>query len=102
MKTNIINIAAGSVFSFSEGEYSDFAIAGHFIALETITNETMQAAIELAKSTSKDWNKHKAAEQFISALIKSGKVIVINVQDIHMGGYGFKIEGLDAGFTEGD
>jgi hypothetical protein len=24
------------------------------------------------------------------------------VQDIHMGGYGFKIEGLDAGFTEGD
>lgn len=102
--TTDIKARRGDLLVFSTGEYSDYSLAGHFVALEDITAEHFQDAREDAERRYRDadqaqdaWdeksgepyppyvNKHEA---FIAALIRAGLLVSVAVTEHHIGSYG--------------
>jgi hypothetical protein len=80
-----IDIKAGRLFCFTSGEYSDYSLNGFFLALVDITRETLDAVKATLDEEEYIW---AGQEEFISALIKSGAVMVIDCEEIHCGSYG--------------
>lgn len=95
---------AGDLICFSTGEYSDYHISGHFVALEDISTthfqdarEDAEARYRAADKAQDAWkresgepypqyvNKHEA---FIAALIRNGLLVSVAVAEHHIGSYG--------------
>ncbi len=92
-KKQNIHVKAGKLFVISEGEYSDYGYAGHFLALVEITPDMFQEVIdECLKHIPKEDDyfdtTYGASEKFLPALIRRGWVIDVDVQVIHKGSYG--------------
>jgi len=88
-----LDIKAGHVFYFTDGEYSDYCIQGHFLALRAIGEaellaiaETVNAECDAAKA--RDGRRRDRHERFIAALIATGAVMAFDAQQIYMGSYG--------------
>ena len=64
MSTETLKARAGDLICFTTGEYSDYRLNGHFVALENITAEHFQAAREDAERCSVSCNREwRAAMQ---------------------------------------
>lgn len=105
MKATNLDIAAGRLFHFTSGEYSDFGIQGHFIALRHITHEFMVELVADIKvrllsgeleDPSHGWydlpdlhDLHRAAgELFVAEFVKTGAALEVDSQPLHLGAYG--------------
>lgn len=98
-------IPAGKLIAFSEGEYSDYGLTGHFVTLEDITEAiavSAQKDAEKIRQDSRDeykkWDDGGRVgeypgtlgihEAFISALIRKGILMSVEVNERHLGSYG--------------
>jgi hypothetical protein len=85
------HVLAGKLFFISEGEYSDYGYAGHFLALVEITPAMFQELIDQCREEERanddQWD-YRASYRFIPNLIRRGWVIDVDVQEIHKGSYG--------------
>lgn len=101
-------IAAGSLFCFSQGEYSDYGYSGHFVALEDIPRarlleigEQAQAEYQRLDRVQDEWLEAPEADRvgeyppspdahglFIAAVIKAGLALAVTCTEIHIGSYG--------------
>lgn len=97
-------VAAGKLFCFSEGEYSDYGYIGHFLALEPITKSTFATCkarcLERVKNGEgssygcppdlDDENDVNRAmrDLFVAELTRMGVLMDIDCETIHIGSYG--------------
>lgn len=97
-------VAAGKLFCFSEGEYSDYGYVGHFLALEPITDTTIQnckdrcRARVMAGEGSSYGGKPDLEDEhdieramrdlFVPELTRMGMLMDIECVTIHLGSYG--------------
>jgi hypothetical protein len=104
MKTTNIDIRPGRLFHFTSGEYSDFGIQGHFIALQHITEGFLAALVRDIKARllsgeiedpscgyydfSDPDDLHRAAgEVFVAAFARTGVALEVDSQPLHLGAY---------------
>lgn len=103
-----LQVKAGRLFCFSSGEYSDYGYQGHYLALQDIDKDFFDGVIERIEADLKkngvpdqftqekieyyaadDYEISSAIERaFLPAIIRSGAVMEIDVQEIHIGSYG--------------
>jgi len=95
---------AGSLLCLTTGEYSDYYIQGHFVALQDIRQTDIAATTGVAKAiryaSDKEWddwgvdeegptppliNLHKS---FIAAMIRGGFLMDVTCKEMHLGGFG--------------
>lgn len=97
MPTKNLEVKAGKLFCISRGEYSDYGVYGHFLALQDITHETFQEIVEECKTRQKVENDKEAwsagdfygaDDRFVPELIRRGLVMDIDCYEIHTGSYG--------------
>jgi hypothetical protein len=98
-------VAAGKLFCFSEGEYSDYGYVGHFLALEPITKDTFEKVKERCMERIKNGEgkcygdpvgpeaeeyeiQHAMRDLFLPELVRMGVVMDIDCATIHIGSYG--------------
>lgn len=85
-----LDITAGELICFSEGQYSDYGYVGHFVALQDVKRDQLWA---LAKSL-RDQEEAgaikygQAKEQLIPSMIANGWLLSINCREIYIGAYG--------------
>jgi hypothetical protein len=104
MKEQNLDIKAGKLFFLSEGEYSDYGIKGHFLALVDINKELLAGIKNQCIADIKvdgyigqygrpiDINDEhdilvEVSEIFLGKLVASGSVMDIDVQEIHYSTY---------------
>lgn len=103
-KQQNIWVPAGRLFYIAEGEYSDFMIQAHFVALEDITEEKLfllkEKIREKILSDSYEPNtpyrdlkeesclERESRENFMREFIASGLVLEVDCREIHIGSYG--------------
>lgn len=85
-----LDIKAGELVVFSEGEYSDYGYGGSFVMLQDISQEEMLriAAETNAAADADDDNYFNRSGMFVAALIRGGYLASINLREIHLGSYG--------------
>jgi hypothetical protein len=105
MRQQALEVQAGGLFCFSEGEYSDFRYTGHFLAMEPLNRTVFESVVESVKSRieSGELRNHRGntvdpscmssvnpilQEYFIPELIRTGKIISVDCVEIHTGSYG--------------
>ena len=106
--TQNLEVKAGRLFCFSSGEYSDYGYRGHYLALRDIDRDFFHSVIEGLKDDFKkkgvpctyteERTAYKDADSyeiesaierfFLPAIIRSGAVMEIDVQEIYLGSYG--------------
>jgi len=95
---------AGSLIVFSQGEYSDYGYAGHFVTLEHVTEKHIRKAESVAKrkhdaidKAQDAWTKESGTpyppsidvrDQFIAELVKFGLLLSVTFTELHLGSYG--------------
>ena len=85
--SDVIRFKAGSFFYTSRGEYADFQIGPHFVALQDITQGDLLKIQKAIEDDLPDERKWDAADKFIPALIASGLVVGIDVKELHYADY---------------
>ena len=104
-----VPIPAGKLFCFSQGEYSDYNNAGHFLALVEISQAVFETAkdrvkakiIEAGEWREYDWEDLRPVAEmddydwrqalwksFVPELIHMGVVLDIDCTEVHLGSYG--------------
>lgn len=97
-------VAAGKLFCFSEGEYSDYGYVGHFLALVPITKdlfEQVKAAcmVRIRSGEVESYGKpvdiddegdvnRAMRDLFLPELVRAGAVMDIDCAELHLGSYG--------------
>jgi hypothetical protein len=88
-------LTAGTLVTFTSGEYSDYSMHGTFVALETVSFEqanelakeiTAKQDIEVEKNGWYDGDVHL---DFQSACIKRGWLLEVNNTERHIGSYSY-------------
>lgn len=92
MMSQNMDVKAGKLFCTSRGEYSDYRVEGHFLALRDIDRALLQTIVdECNAQKTKDEEDGKwtnAEDLFLPELIRRGYVMDIDVTEIHTGSYG--------------
>ena len=84
-----LDIKAGELICFSEGEYSDYGYSGHFVALQDIARSQLWALAQSLRDQEEDGGEYgQAKEQYIPCMIANGWLLSINCREIHIGSYG--------------
>ena len=97
-------VKAGKLFCFATGEYSDYGIQGHYLALVDITQELFDQAkggalARIKSGEYKRWGKQIDMEDewevsdamfslFVPELVRLGAIMDIDCAEIHIGSYG--------------
>ena len=106
-------LPAGSLLHVTQGEYSDYRIDGHFVALQKITAdmvrsignrfvEQLQVQPEIIARSERRacWKntepknvteaREEAIDIVLPEMIRRGWLLSINSHEIHLGSYGFE------------
>ena len=88
--TRVINIKAGRLLQFSEGEYSDYGIGGTFVALRDLTTgDIADCASIAAMNRYAGYKPSDAAKSGVKAeLIRQGFLLEVDCEEIHLGSFG--------------
>ena len=82
-------IKRGSLVAFSEGCLSDYCYMGIFVALQDITEDNYQKAIEPEISKSRESKYYsQSKEAVVSNLIREGFLLELDYTEINIGKYG--------------
>ena len=83
-----LDLKAGSLIVFSEGEYSDYGYIGAFVVLQDVTDAQMRdIEARLTTKADEDACGHCEIGQFVTACIREGWLAEINLREIHLGNY---------------
>lgn len=107
---NDVYLAAGKIVVFSTGEYSDYGYRGMYVTLRPLLRSRLR---EIADETEAEWKEIDAAQdawtpesgkpypQGVSVheiwetnLIKDGLLMVIDYDEMHVGGYSELVLGI--------
>lgn len=83
--TQNMELKAGHLIVFSEGEYSDYGYRGSYVCLQDISHEELVALADIVRETGDRWDQ---VDRFETECIKNGWLAIINVREIHLGSYG--------------
>lgn len=83
-------VKAGRLLTFSAGEYSDYFIIGHFVVLKDITKEVLDQADSLIENKYHKGQFVFSENALIASLIRTGYLLQVDSQEIHLGYYGQK------------
>ena len=78
-------IKAGTLIVFSQGEYSDYSLMGHFVVLKDMEKEDLDKASE--EERKKEVYKQSTVV-VIANLITEGYLLEVHCREIHLGDYG--------------
>lgn len=93
----IYNIKPGQLLHFSEGEYSDYHVLAHFVALKAIDNAVLRqtainSGIRMMLNSGEDFDPdmitYDAKDGFINELIRSGYLLEVDSIEVYLGSYG--------------
>ena len=84
-----VSLKAGSLVTFSSGEYSDYGYRGTYVALQDVSFEEMMEVVEFVKSKAEkeDPDYPNAQPLFEPELIRRGWLLSVPMHEIHIGGY---------------
>ena len=90
MTKQVLDLTAGELVVFSEGEYSDYGYMGAFVVLQDVPEAAMLEVVEEvnAAADADDDFYYNRSSLFIAALIRRGYLASINLREIHIGTYG--------------
>ncbi len=77
---------AGSLVVFTEGEWSDFGLLGHFVVLRDMGLADLRAAAASGQDPTVEYGF--GPEGMLAALIREGFLLALDAREIHLGGYG--------------
>lgn len=83
--TQNMELKAGHIIVFSEGEYSDYGYRGSYVCLQDVSHEELVSLAEDVKSIGERWGQ---VDTFEAECIKKGWLAIINIREIHLGSYG--------------
>lgn len=89
-----LDIKAGRLLHLSQGEYSDYHVTGHFVALHDISREVLRqcavaAAIEVQSTLDDDFALvYEARDRIVPQLVRQGYLLEVDSTEIHLGEYG--------------
>ena len=87
-----IELKAGRIITFSEGEYSDYRYCGTFVALQDVPKEEMMDAVAKIKKVQEASDDEgiftDGSGEFLAEMIQRGWLAIIDMQEIHIGSYG--------------
>jgi hypothetical protein len=75
-----VELNAGELVVFTQGEYSDYGFSGHFVALRDVSADEMEALAV--------YGFYHASNSFLARAIQQGWLLSVNVREIHYGSYG--------------
>ncbi len=81
-------LKAGRLVTFSCGEYSDYSYQGTYVPLRDVSKDQMQEFCDSIKSESDEDYSCDPHSMFIAKLISEGCLVVVDMQEIHIGSYG--------------
>jgi len=89
MSEQNIELKAGQLVVFSEGEYSDYGYRGTYVVLADVSADEMHEVAGVVKAEADgdgdDWNVISMVEP---ELIRRGKLAAIDLREIYLGAYG--------------
>lgn len=101
-------VAAGKLFCFSQGEYSDYGYVGHFLALVPITKTLFEQVkdacmVRIRAGEGKSYGlpvdldddgavDRAMRDMFLPELVRSGAVMDIDCEELHLGNYDERLE----------
>ena len=105
IKEPYVPIPAGQVFAFTQGEYCDHSYTGHYVALEMLDADVMNAAYTaiIDRMNSGDITGYMGGKievqdesnigdliqmRFGEELVRMGKIIPITCWEVHLGSCG--------------
>lgn len=88
--TQNLDIKAGELICFSEGEYSEYGYIDHFVALQDVSRKQLLALAQSLRDQeeAETIEYGQAKEQLIPRMIANGWLLSINCREIHIGRYG--------------
>ena len=92
MMVDELILRAGRLLHTSSGQYSDYTVEGHFVALRDITRTEIKAIIQSAAELSIDddrkFEEGEAQDKLMPLMIKAGLLLEVDSLEFHMGSYG--------------
>lgn len=86
------DIKAGRLLHFSQGEYSDYHVTGHFVALQDISRDVLRmcaVAAAIQVDTQEDYEREYAARDgLVPQLVRQGYLMEVDSAEVHLGEYG--------------
>lgn len=84
-----LDLKAGELIVFSEGEYSDYGYQGAFVVLKDAKSDDLLAmAREIQAKEDEELDWARKPDIFVSAVIREGYLAAIDLREIHLGAYG--------------
>jgi len=86
-------IPKGTIVFFTNGEYSDYGLSGHFVAIADITKSDFVEAketvsVQASVAEKGNFKYFDSQEAFINLMIKTGKLVAVTPYELHIGCYG--------------
>lgn len=90
MQEYILELKAGTLVCFSSGCYSDYSLRGHFLVVKAMSKEELLALREEINKdeTTNEYGYCDKQDIFLGRLVRDGHLLVIDVNEIHIGSYG--------------
>lgn len=93
-KRQNLDLKAGSLIVFSEGQYSDYGYRGAYVVLCDVSEAMMKDAVRVTKlQASQLDDSFGSISRFEPELIRRGWLATIDLREIYLGSYGeLKVE----------